>query len=123
MVSFSSIMLVRFVISSLCLVICCWFILVGCGRLVRVLCSLLISHTRPASRSPSNPAAADAGRPSLRTQRMQGGRRAALPAEPSAVLPPLSTYTAKPYASWPGWCVNYGQNVRYSISSIILFSY
>ena len=30
------------------------------------------------------------------------------------------TYTAKPYASWPGWCVNYGQNVRYSISSIII---
>ena len=45
MVSFSSIMLVRFVISSLCLVICCWFILVGCGRLVRVLCSLLISSS------------------------------------------------------------------------------
>ena len=26
------------------------------------------------------------------------------------------TYAAKPYASWPGWCVNYGQNVIYSIS-------
>ena len=26
------------------------------------------------------------------------------------------TYAAKPYANWPGWCPNYVQNVRYSIS-------
>ena len=26
------------------------------------------------------------------------------------------TCATKPYASWPGWCVNYGQNVKYSIS-------
>ena len=50
MVSFSSIMLVRFVISSLCLVISCWFswfVFDGCGWgwLVSVVCSLFISSS------------------------------------------------------------------------------
>ena len=47
-----------------------------------------------------------------------GAARRPAPAESVVDLGP--TYTAKPYASWRGWYVNYGQNVRYSISSITI---
>ena len=48
-----------------------------------------------------------------------GAARRPAPAKSVVDLgPTCRLYTAKPYASWPGWYVNYGQNVRYSISSI-----
>ena len=64
------------------------------------------------------PAARNYGLDAGRTAGGSAGGAAHLPAPVESRCTP--TYTAKPYASWPGWCVNYGQNVRYSISSITI---
>ena len=69
---------------------------------------------------PRMPAARNYG---LNAGRMAGGSAggaARHPAPVESVVDLGPTYTAKPYASWPGWYVNYGQNVRYSISNITI---
>ena len=54
----------------------------------------------------------------IRTQRREDGARLCRPAPVESVVKPILgyTYVAKPYANGPGWCLNYAQNVRYSIS-------
>ena len=66
--------------------------------------------------------------PTARNYGLDAGRMAACsaggaarrPAPVESIVDLGPTYTAKPYASWPGWYVNYRRNVRYSISSITI---
>ena len=53
----------------------------------------------------------ESGRPPVITDSTQGGRLRSRPPSCPRWVRCRSTYSAKPYASWPGWCVNYGKNI------------
>ena len=72
-------------------------------------------------RPPRMPAACNYGLNAGRTAASSAGGAAHRPAPVESVVDLyIQWYTAKPYASWPELCVNYGQYVRYSISSITI---